>query len=178
MSMGIENKTRITAGALVLIIILVGLFGLWPLFAEIRNSADNFVLQKNRLAELEAKKSNLQAFTENRETYQVSLERIDRLFVNIKEPVAFIEFLEEEAALAGITVEITPFAPRKMEGDPWQSMNFKLELEGDFSGIAKFLERLEYSDYLLQALNLSISRTEKGDKEIVSAALTIKVYSK
>ncbi|MBI2042459.1 MAG: hypothetical protein HYT21_01805 [Candidatus Nealsonbacteria bacterium] len=175
--MSIENKTKIAAGLLALVLVIVVVFWLWPLFSQIRETADSFISQKNRLAELEAKKENLEVFAANRETYRDSLERIDNLFVNSREPIGFIEFLEKEAGLAGISIEITPVSPQKIEGDPWESMNFRLLLEGDFSDVARFLEALEYGDYLLQPLNLSISRMEKNEDK-VSATLNIKVYSK
>ncbi len=160
-----------------LTLIAVCVFWLWPLFGQIKGSADNFILQKKRLAELEIQKENLRIFAENRETYQASLERIDDLFVSAKEPVNFIEFLENEADLLGLSIEISPLAPQKTEEDLWQSIWLQLLLEGGFSGVAQFLERLEYSDYLLQSLNISISKMEK-EEEKISATLTVKVYLK
>lgn len=176
--MRLENKNKIAVVVLLISILAAAcVFWAWSSFYQIKEAARSFVLQKNRLAELEARKENLRIFIENREQYRAGLERIDKLFVNAKEPIAFIEFLEKEAALTELTIEIIPFTAQAIEGEPWQSIHFQISVEGDFPRVARFLERLERNDYLLQLLNLNINRLEKKEGEI-KATLTIKVYSK
>lgn len=169
--MRLENKNKIAVIVLLIsILIAVCAFWAWSSFHQIKEAARSFVLQKNRLAESEARKENLRIFTENREQYRAGLERIDKLFVNVKEPIVFIEFLEKEAALTELTIEIVPFTAQA-------TIHFQVSVEGDFSRVAQFLERLEHNDYLLQLLNLNINRLEKKEGK-VRATLTIKVYSK
>ncbi len=178
--MTLDKKTNIAWISSLVLVVLICLFAVRPLLSHIKEEADNFVLQKSRLAELETRESNLQSFKHNRQEYQASLARIDDFFINASEPIGFIEFLEKEAADADLAIEITPFPSQKLEGDSWPSMNFRLAISGDFPNFLQFLEKLELSPYLLEASSLNVRQVlgSEGAIQGIEATLLLKVYSK
>lgn len=161
------------------IVLVFIIFLIYPLFNEIRGASQNFISQKNRLLELEIRAENFRELQQIYKIYQPDFKKIDQLFINAEEPINFIEFLEEEAILAQISIEMLPFPPK--EDDPWPSMDFRLTLEGPFPNFLKFLERLESSIYLIEILNLHLKRLNEDlneDEGNIEATLLIKVYTK
>ena len=157
-----------TAAALVF-----AFFVIHPLLTQIRENSSNFVLQKNSFAELQEREANFKKLKNFYQTYEQDLKRIDALFINSSDPVeftAFMEFLENDAKDCGLSIEILSLPVKKAESDAWNFNNYQLSLEGSFSNVLKFLEKLENAPYLIEISNLN---TKKD-----SANLTIKAYTK
>lgn len=165
--MTIKRKTYIALLILGVMVLFLILFAIKPLLSQIKKESENFVMQKKELIELEVKIKNLQDFRSNFKQYQLNLEKIDSLFVDAAEPIEFIEFLEREAADSQLSIEIFPSGDRE----------FSLKLEGSFSSLSGFIERLEYGPYLIKPLNLSI-RKISNKKNVISAVLLIKTHTK
>ena len=162
--------------------IVVLIFLIYFLFNQIKEESRNLTLQKNRLAELEIRAENLKKFQETRNVYQPNLEKIKKLFINPAEPINLIEFLEKEAQLNHLSLEITPLSRAEAEKlGPF--MNFSLKLTGFFPDFLKFLERIESNTgFLIEIQQLSIKRVVEKEKELekekgIEATLLIKVYS-
>lgn len=175
--MTIKRKTNLT----LLILAALSLFSVFlvinPIFSQIKEEAGNLAIQKKELLESEVKIKNLYDFKANFKQYQQNFEKIDELFINISEPIEFIEFLEREAATSLLFMEITPPLQINKNGDFGAALEFSLNLGGDFPNFLRFLERLKSSPYLIEPLNLSIRKINNSKSEI-SAVLLIKVYAK
>lgn len=156
-------------------IVILVIFGIYPLFSQIQNKSSELISQKNRLAELEAKSQNLKGFQLAYKTHQLQLAKINQLFINPEEPLDFIEFLEKEAESGQLEVKISPFSSQQEKQSPWPYLDFQLTLTGAFPEFLKFLERLEFNPYLLEVPNLSVRKEPKSSR--ISANLLIKVYS-
>lgn len=163
--------------------IVILIFSVYFLFNQIKEESQNLILQKNRLAELEIRSESFKKIQETRNIYQLNLEKINKLFINLAEPINFIEFLEKEAEAVQLSIEITPFSQREAKEGSWPFMNFQLVFEGSFSNFLKFLERIESnSRFLIEVQNLNIRRITEKEKELakgkgIEAILLIKVYS-
>ena len=148
-----------------------------PIFSQIRRESENLIIQREELLEFETKVQNLHDFRANFKQYQPNLEKIDRLLVNISEPIEFIEFLESGASAAKLLVEISPPALKEKGDDAWPSLEFALAIEGPFPDFLRFLDRLESSQYLVRVVNLAVGKTPRVENNI-TAALSIRVYAK
>lgn len=179
----------------IFVIVLLGLttlliaFIISPLFLEIKEASQEFLSQKQRLAELEKEFENLRSFKKILPEISPNLEKVDYLFIDDPSvPVDFIGFLEETVDDFGLYHEKSFDKPAKNEEDPWPSVSFNILLVGPFSKVCNFLEKLQLGPYLIevQEFNLtglteaelispSFRRFSSGD---VKTNLLIKVYTK
>ena len=120
---------------------------------------------------------NIKDFNDNFKRYQSDLEKIERLFVDISEPIEFIKFLEQEATSSGLSIEIAPPVLREKGDNPWASFDFDLTLNGSFPDIVRFVDRLEAGPYLIRPLVVSV-REDSVEKDTIVAVISIKVYAK
>lgn len=173
-----KRKTILTAivfgaAAPLLIISLI-----LPMVSGIKNESQNLVSQKNKISELADKFRNIGAVEAEFNKYNEFYGKIASFFVDAKEPISFIEFLEEQADSSRVSIEITPLGSQMGASEPWPSINFRLSAKGGFSNFSIFLERLESAPYLVEVLNININRAAEEDGGGISAAFLIKVYSK
>lgn len=174
--MTIKRKTIITSLILGAIVSPLILFVINPIFGQIKIESRNLAVQKKELLELEVKIKNIHDFKANFKQYQPNLEKINQLFVNISEPIEFIEFLENEANDSRLSIEVAPPILRSGDKDSWPALDFSLNLKGSSLNFLRFLERLDSSQHLLETVNLIIR--DNPDKDGITAALLIKVYAK
>ena len=110
----------------------------------------------------------------------------DKLFIDPDMPLDFIGFLEATAADCGITASLTPSAKSKEEKDYWPSINFQVQLTGDFPSSMKFLKKIESSPYLTDVNGVkmgtgtldSASGQDGAAKRLVESEISLKVYTK
>lgn len=163
-----------------------GLFVLviFPLFQDIKTKSEGLILQKERLAEFERKIKNIKEFQAFYREHQVDLEKINALFLNSEMPVDFIEFLEGEAENSRLKIKISSSGiSHGAAADFWPSLNFQVTLSGPSSNFLNFLEKLESGPYLIEVVNLNLSKPSKkefigGEAGDISANFSIKVYTK
>lgn len=173
----INKKISITLIIFAVLAVLLIFIIIIPLFRQIAEESRSLIMQKNKVAEAEAKIENIHDFMANFRQYQPDLEKIDQLFADIYEPVEFIEFLESGAAAFQLSIEIAPPILKKQEWDNWQAFEFSLNLKGSFPNFLKFLDTLEATPYLIWPINLSITKLA-DTKNAVSISLLIMVYAK
>ena len=182
-----DKKTIITLAVSVSAVLVLVIFIIYPLFSEIKKSSAEYLDQKSKLAGLEDKNKNLQQFQAAYQDYEPDLEKINALFIDLTEPVNFIEFLEKEALQSQLFIEIAPLASEKVKGDNWPSMNFQLVLNGSFPGFLQFFEKLESSPYLVEIVSLNMRRLNDWDVRAdkfksfsvgdINASFLIKAYA-
>jgi len=172
-----KRKTVVTLLILSLAVLLLIFFVLNPTLGRVRKESQNLIAQKNKIFESETKIKNLQHFKDNSSQYQPNLEKISQLFINISEPIGFIEFLEGEALDSQLSIEIAPLILRKAAEGSWPALEFNLDMKGSFPNFLRFLNRLESGPYLIEATNLSV-RKNPEIKENIIAILSVRVYAK
>ena len=168
--------------------ILLIVFIIRPLFGEIRIASQNFSLGKNKIVYLSEERENLQNIGKSYKTYQPDLDRIENLFVNPTIPIEFINFLEKTATDSQVKLEISSMTKNIEKKDTWPSLSLQLSVRGSFFNLSKFLDKLENTNYLIEAFNLSTRKLTKNEpeskelKDIPNAdtetVLSIKVFTK
>jgi hypothetical protein len=135
-------------------------FAAAPFFFQIKGASMRLAAQIDKTYELENKIKNLDKLEASRKRYQEYSEKIDALFVDAEEPISFIEFLEKEAMIGRLSIEITPLVSRQ----------FQIALKGSFPDFVRYIEKMESAPYLIEISNLNISKE--------AASFLIKAYPK
>ena len=128
----------------------------------------------------------MENFKNNYESYKENLERIDTVFVNSKNPVDFIKFLERPAEDSPPKSEIFLSAANVSKGNKNTAspfISFQIVTDGSFSNTIKFSEKLETGPYLLKIQNLTVKKSEeisskKSSTQNIRATFLINVFVK
>lgn len=170
-----KKEIYITASVFFLVSLFLVLFFLYPTFNDITKESQNLVSQENSVILLEKEFDETGNFQKNYMEYQPNLQKIENLFIDSQNPVAFIKFLEKTASDFGLVLEISsPFFTK--EGDV-SFANFQISVTGGFSGILKFTKALEYGPYLVRIQNLDINNnTGPNHIKEEEASILIKAF--
>src|SRR3989338_11087307 len=158
-------------GAIILFLIF---FVLNLVFNQIQIESQKIIIQKKEFLESADKIKNIRDFMEKFKQYQPNIEKISNFFINTSEPIEFIEFMEKEAAISRVSVEIAPPVLNPKGGGIWPSLGFNLNIKGTFPNFLEFLDKLESSPYLVRLESASIRRLLDDRGDGVSAELSIK----
>jgi hypothetical protein len=175
--MKLKFDKRSCLSCLIFVGIFLGLvfFVIFPLTKEIRESSQQLLLEEEARQVFSEEKENLQNFEKVYQEIEHDLEMMDDLFVNAKVPIEFINFLEEVALNSGVSIEISSVASEGAKGSLWPSLIFQLQASASFSGLSRFIERLENSIYLIEIRDLHIKKLGEGN---VGASFSLKVFTK
>lgn len=147
---------------------------------EIKRNSQDLISFKNEFASLKEEEKNIKDLEIIYQNYQENLTRIDKMLVNSKEPIEFIDFLEKDAQNFNQKIKISLMSKTEIKEDPWPTLNFQIQISGSFTDFLKFLERLENSPYLIEIENLNIK--ESGEGELagtsIEASFLTKVFTK
>ncbi len=174
----IKKRTIITLLILGAVISFLVLFVIKQIFGQIETESGNFAVQKKELLESDIKAQNIRDFNDNFKQYQPNLEKIGGIFLNISEPIEFIQFLEKEAGDSHLSIEIAPPVFRGGDKDSWSAFDFSLSLKGSSPNLLRFLERIDSAQYLVETVKLTIGKNSDKTGVDATATLLIKVYAK
>ena len=151
---------------------LIG-FLVYPSLSDIENISNSILQDKEEGVLIAAESKELDNFKKNYPIYESNLVKIDQLFVDAKNPIDFIKFLEDTALASGVDANIS-----LSNAVPSKSVNvlpvavFQVQAQGDLLDVLEFCNKLETGQYLVKAQSLSI---RKSAKEIVVNKITLKV---
>jgi len=173
-----ETNTKIytTLFVLILISLLSVMFLIWPLFEDIKKSSENLILTKDNIAVLKEQALKTENFENNYPIYGPNLQKIDQMFVDLNNPVDFIEFLETTAAGLQATSQIS--LPRSSPKQTNQNfIIFQFSSKGSFSNILSFIKEVESGPYLIELENLTIQNFQENQTQAASKKNISKDYS-
>lgn len=145
-------------GAAIILFLIVGIS---PMFGEIQEASQGFIVKKKERAELALRTDRLIAAQKG--------EPGSPLILPI-EPSKFINFLEEGNNFPGISNKVV-----SLEGG--EEFSFKCEISGSPGGFWAFLKKVESADYLINITGFNIKRGEQ-EGEIKVSSFSGKVYGK
>lgn len=131
----------------------------WYFVARLDQSAALLSQSKSAIATLEEKRVSL--LRERAELIKIEdkLARIDKIFTDSSEPLSFIEKLEKLARSRGLSLKLG--LPQKREG----ALSMRIEVEGQFSGLAPFVKSVESFTEQTLFEDFSIERFSGKGKE-------------
>lgn len=180
-----RNKIYIFSALFCLFNLALLLFLIFPAIGDIKKYSDDLSSKKKSTDILKIQAIEVDKFQKNYDDYKPNLEKIDRLYVDPKAPVYFIEFLEKTASESEIKPEISlsPYSLESLKEDQ-TSITFQFFSSGDYSKILKFAKLLENGPYLIEIKNLTIKNAESENpsrrsfKGLVDASFLITAYVK
>jgi len=176
-----NNKIYVILSVFALISIFLAIFLVFPLIKEIKKNSDDLVFSKASMVSLSAQTIETEKFKKDYIRYKVNLDKIDQLFVDAKNPVEFIKFLENTAYNSQVTSKIS-LPP--VSATSSQFILLQLSSKGSFTSIFDLVEKIETGPYLIEIGNLTIkeSQVDSASKDTLSekfdATFTIKAFIK
>jgi len=169
--MTIKNKIYITTSIFLLSSLFLVLFFIYPLISEIVVKSNDIKSLKKDLFIIDKQFEEAKNFDKNYYDYELNFEKIDHLFVDAKNPVNFIEFLEKSAQSSLVSLQIS--SP-SIEAD--KSAGFQLSLYGGFQQTLAFLKKIESGPYLVEIQSLSMSSKTSENK--IKTELSVRALTK
>lgn len=152
------NKTHVILSVFGLVILLLIVFFVWPLFIKIKNSSHDLTAQKNEAGILRAQSDQIENFKKVYNDYKSNLEKMEEVFIDPKNPVNFIEFLEATAQISGVNPKISLIKNQQELQE--RTVAFKITASDDFLKLLDFSERLENGPYLVEILSVSMRQAD------------------
>ena len=146
------KKTYILLATFGLLILSLILFFIWPLIKEIDHNSQALLMGKNDTVILKMQSDEIENFKKIHKDYQPNLDKMHQLFIDAKNPVGFIKFLEEAASVSSIKPQISLIPNQKDQN----TITFQLSTSGNFLNILDFLKRIENGQYLVEIKNINI----------------------
>jgi hypothetical protein len=134
---------------------LLIIFVIFPSVKEIRKNSQMTLSEKNKILSMSAEEENTKKAEVLYKSHQSDLDTIGNLLVNSEAPLEFINFLEKNANLCRIHLEISSMTKNTEKGGPWPSLSLQVLVVGSFSDFLKFLEKLENGPYLIEILGIN-----------------------
>lgn len=159
--MKLQNKIYLISTFFAVAILGILAFFVYPPLNDIKNNSQKIISDKNQIFFIKKETEELDIFKKNYKEYESNLKKIDKLFVDSKNPVDFVKFLENTAYNSGLQSDISLLQSSKSE-----VATFQVYVIGDFLKILDFADKLETGSYLITIQNLSIKKIITGrDKE-------------
>lgn len=171
-----KKKTILSIIIFPLLIVAVLIFIIYPLFLEIQRSSQNIIEQKVKLISLESQNQNLKKFKNSDQIFEQYSIKTDTLFINGEMPLDFINFLEKVKKDYSLSLKMSIGSVSKEAKDTWSSINFNINVTGDYDKFMKFLEKIETGPYLTEVNNLNLNKGE--DKNEILSSFSLKAFVK
>lgn len=142
-------------------------FFIWLYIGKIKQGSEDVFLAKSSLSLSEIQEREIEEFKINYENNKEDFQRIDEAIFDAKNPLDFIEFLENSADEENLGIVISPISPSQMS--EFKTIAVQISVTGDFSGILRFINRLENGHYLISLENLIIKEAASPKTGRVSA---------
>lgn len=160
------KKIIITSAIFGLMILILVIFVIIPLLKDINKMSGNIIEVKKDLIFFEKELEIAKRFEGIYGDLKITPEKIDSLLVDASVPIELISFLEDMGKQQELSIKILPISGSKKADYPFDSMNFKIEINGHFLNVMRFLEKLETSPYFI--LTKSFYVREAVSRELVS----------
>lgn len=155
-----KNKKYIILLIFIITIFLLVAFLVFPVMEDIKNGSEEILSNKARAIFMDKEINEIDSFKKNYKDYEPNFRNINNLFIDQKNPINFIDFLEKEASESGVKINIDIFLPEKSE-----NAVFKIYSQGNFLNTLKFLEKVERSPYLVKIKSITM-RKLIGEKNL------------
>lgn len=176
-----RKKVMVSVGGTVVLLSILG-FVMYPLTQGIVRDYHVLLSGQKELAVIERDMENILEFKRISLAKAAEFSELKSLFINSDTPIPFIEFLELASQTSQLDLRIVPGNPKQIKGDPWPSMDFQLNLEGDYPDFIQFVEMMESAPYLVELRNITIRKLKAKPGETAEQggefSLFIKAYTR
>lgn len=152
-------------------------FVIYPVLRDIKNSSDEILSNRIKSISINSQNNQLSDFKKKYDTYKYNLEKINKLFVDSKDPINFIKFLEKSANDAGVDMDtkLDVLLPTE-ELNNLPIVVSSISVTGEFLNVLSFFEKLDTSPYLIKIKKVTIKKSSQ--KLMVDSNLIIEAAAK
>lgn len=136
-------------------------FLILPLFEDIRNYSRGITVVKEKIFLLEKKKKNLSKLNEENELFATNLNKLRNFFVNLSDPINFLNFLEQTITNCGLESKIF-----FLTSEEKNTLRTQITLLGSFPSFLRFLEKIENAPYLIEVEGINVRKLTEEDLEM------------
>lgn len=176
--MKVKNKIYITLILFILVTAILIIFLIYPTFKDIQKSSSSILSDRQKTASLYTQSQELINFEKKLPVYQDNLNKLEKVFVDPKNPVSLVKFLEQTSSYLNLAVDINLVEGTKESDKNAQFSNFYINSKGTFLNILNFVEKIENGPYLIQVNKLTIDSEISGESDVIEANLLIQVINK
>lgn len=182
-----KTKSKIYLNIIIFVAISLCLilFLIYPPLRDIKNNSKAILSNESREALISREITELDNFKKKYNDYENNFKKIDQLFIDPKNPVNFIKFLEELSYGNNIDSDINLISTQANQNNSAPPIAFKISAVGTTSNLVSFIKRLELSSYLVTIINITIKGQEQSNQtekiisqELVQADFLIEVESR
>ncbi len=164
--MNYKKKTILVSLVFVGAIIILLFFVLNPLKSKVEESTENYALAQKDLEMIEGRQKELEKARQDYEEVEKGLDFTKEAFVDSEAPLELLQFLENTASGASLSISISPHnLKEEEEGSFWEGVGLQLSLGGGFSDFLSFFDKIENSPYLIEIQNLSVHQASENNLE-------------
>ncbi len=147
-----------------------------PFLDKIETNSKGIVDTQKESSRLVMQTVELTKFENSLDQYQSDLDKINSIFIDGDTPLEFIQLLEITALESNARLEISSIVTPAIKTEEWMTLTFNVVLDGSFNDLMRFLEKLEFSNYLIQIEDLVI--TLDNSEESIRMTSSIKLLAK
>ena len=136
-----------------------------PLFSSIKQDTVDIIFQKSKIFLAEKQIETFNKINEDYLGFKNNAEKISSIFIDQKEPLDFINFIEKTALQLNLDDEIF-INNNEIKNSVFSGVSFQISISGSFDSFMKFLEKLESANYLVQITNLSIQKSSSNESVV------------
>lgn len=168
-----------------------------PIYSDIWNTGMRLREQRKIISDYDKRIAAARKFTVFAKEEKDNLEKIDKVFIDARVPLEFINSIENAAREVSVEVELFSPAIQKKADNEWSTMEIEADISGNMAGVMRFLKKIENSIYLVEIQNINIqidtggsggSNSESApivsladnawDALLTKASVSLKVYAK
>ena len=153
--MSYKNKIYVSVSLIVVLVFVLVFWGILPSWRGIREKSKELVYEQKELASIEFLAESFEDFEKNFYIYEEGLGEMEDLLntgalIDPEIPVSFINFFKEQAEALNLTLKISPLPAQEKEDGFWSHLSFRINGQGQFLDVMRFLEKLENSRWLVE----------------------------
>lgn len=154
-----QNKIYILPIIFILIYFILIVFLILPTLNDIKIISGEILSDRENLIYINKQNEALDKFKKEYKNYKTDFQKIDKLFVDPKNNIDFIKFLEKTASDSIIDLDVNVASSGKKEFSGFQTSVFQINGKGNFLNIFKFIEKIEKGSYLIKVDNLAMVKS-------------------
>lgn len=166
---------------ILLIFLFLGVILLFFIFTFYYQKNINFKIQE--VFNIEEEKNIIQRDIEKSLTFKKreslekdAIEKIGKVFLDIRAPIDFLSFLEEISRKCNVELEVALFSEGKEQELKANSLSFRIKTIGNFQNTFCFLVEIELSPFLIKMERITFS--SKKEEKSIQGIFEFKLYGK
>lgn len=179
--MNAKNKIIAIIGAFAATVLLMAFLS-YSLWLGIKKSYAEITEDKAKVALAVKQRNALEDFIKKYPDSFQEMAFVDNIWVDKKNPVGFIEFIENAAKETDINAKIDLLAQVEIaEENGLSFISFQVAAEGTFSSLIEFIGKLEAGNYLVEIQSAAISenpQSKEEKQETIKASFVLRVAVK